>query len=69
MRHKADFLKTMRQWTLSEASDLHALLLCATLCNDAEIQHDEAGIWRLVGDPTEGALQTLAAKAEMDCAI
>jgi magnesium-transporting ATPase (P-type) len=48
------------------ADDLHALLMCATLCNDAEIQHDEAGIWRLVGDPTEGALQTLATKAEID---
>lgn len=60
------FLKDKQAVDITSAQDLHALLMCATLCNDAEIQHDEAGIWRLVGDPTEGALQTLAAKAEMD---
>jgi magnesium-transporting ATPase (P-type) len=60
------FFKDDEAVDIVTASDLHALLLCATLCNDAEILHDEAGIWRLVGDPTEGALQTLATKAEMD---
>lgn len=60
------FLRDEQAVDITAAQDLHALLMCATLCNDAEIQHDEAGIWRLVGDPTEGALQTLAAKAEMD---
>jgi magnesium-transporting ATPase (P-type) len=38
-----------------------ALLQAAALCNDASL-HDEAGQWRLTGDPTEGALLTLAMK-------
>lgn len=38
----------------------------ATLCNDAQLQQDAAGSWRLQGDPTEGALHTLALKAGLD---
>ena len=33
----------------------------AALCNDASLHEDETG-WRLAGDPTEGALLTLAMK-------
>lgn len=51
---------------ITEDKLLHALLTCATLCNDAEIKQDEAGFWHMVGDPTEGALQTLAYKAELN---
>ena len=50
---------------ISEEKLLHALLTCAILCNDAEIKQDEVGCWHMVGDPTEGALQTLAYKAEL----
>lgn len=60
------FFKDGQALNIAEAADLHALLTCGMLCNDAEIQRDEAGGWRLVGDPTEGALQTLAYKAEFD---
>lgn len=42
---------------------LEALLRCAMLCNDARLKHDEGDGWALVGDPTEGALMTLACKA------
>lgn len=42
---------------------LEVLLRCAMLCNDARLTHDEAAGWGLVGDPTEGALMTLAYKA------
>ena len=35
------------------------------LCNDAELSLHEAS-WRMVGDPTEGALLTLALKAGID---
>jgi magnesium-transporting ATPase (P-type) len=35
------------------------------LCNDAELRHRD-GEWRLAGDPTEGALVTLAVKAGLD---
>ena len=35
------------------------------LCNDAALRH-EGGAWRVDGDPTEGALLTLALKAGLD---
>jgi len=37
----------------------------ALLCNDAELQH-QGDTWQLSGDPTEGALITLALKAGLD---
>jgi magnesium-transporting ATPase (P-type) len=40
----------------------------ALLCSDA-VLHEEGGRWRLDGDPTEGALVTLALKAELDPAV
>jgi magnesium-transporting ATPase (P-type) len=40
----------------------------AALCNDAQLQQDAGGTWRLQGDPTEGALHTLALKAGLDAA-
>ena len=48
------------------AADLVGLCRCALLCNDAILRRDEAGEWRLVGDPTEGALVALALKAGFD---
>ncbi len=45
---------------------LQELARCALLCNDAQLKHDEATGWQLVGDPTEGALLTLARKAGLD---
>jgi potassium/sodium efflux P-type ATPase len=51
---------------LEHADELLELLMCAILCNDAQIKQDEADIWRMVGDPTEGALQVLAYKAEFE---
>ncbi|WP_439112750.1 cation-translocating P-type ATPase [Hydrogenophaga sp.] len=48
-----------------EAPALLALAEAAALCNDASL-HKEAGQWQLVGDPTEGALLTLAMKAGIE---
>lgn len=45
---------------------LQGLARCALLCNNAQLKHDEATGWQLVGDPTEGALLTLAHKARLD---
>ncbi len=45
---------------------LQALARCALLCNDAQLNRDAATSWQLVGDPTEGALLTLAHKVELD---
>ncbi len=47
-----------------------ALLQGGLLCNDASLQDvaSEAGdaSWRIIGDPTEGALVVAAAKADYD---
>jgi Ca2+-transporting ATPase len=42
-----------------------AALTAMTLCNDATISQDGTE-WRLIGDPTEGALVVLAAKGGVD---
>lgn len=44
---------------------LAILGLAGALCNDASLRR-EPGEWRLAGDPTEGALLTLAMKAGLD---
>jgi P-type Ca2+ transporter type 2C len=43
-------------------------LLPLALCSDATIRRDDGGTWELVGDPTEGAVVTLAAKGGVDIA-
>lgn len=43
--------------------DLQLLLKGSALCNDARLQQNEDSVWRIVGDPTEGALVVAAAKA------
>jgi magnesium-transporting ATPase (P-type) len=48
--------------------DLIALARAALLCNDAVLEERE-GAWRIDGDPTEGALLTLALKAGLDAAF
>ncbi len=49
---------------------LATLLQAAALCNDAELlpPNDERAGWTVIGDPTEGALLVLAAKAGIDLA-
>jgi magnesium-transporting ATPase (P-type) len=56
---------------------LLALARCAGLCNEARIElaqtpgavGSEAAAWRMVGDPTEGALMTLAHKAGLSAEL
>jgi P-type Ca2+ transporter type 2C len=43
---------------------LRTLLTAAVLCNGATLRQEE-GTWRILGDPTEGALLVAAAKAEL----
>ncbi|MFO1295304.1 MAG: HAD-IC family P-type ATPase [Rubrivivax sp.] len=54
----------------ADDAGLAALLRAAVLCNDAELlaPEDERGTWSVLGDPTEGALLVLAAKAGLDVA-
>ena len=47
------------------AQDLHALIEVMAVCNDSEIALEE-GHWKVVGEPTEGALRTLARKTNFD---
>jgi Ca2+-transporting ATPase len=43
---------------------LHNLLTAAVLCNGATLR-EEKGTWQVIGDPTEGALLVVAAKAAL----
>jgi magnesium-transporting ATPase (P-type) len=44
---------------------LSRLARAAALCNDAELEHEDAG-WTVEGDPMEGALLAFAGKAGLD---
>ena len=44
---------------------LHEVAQAGMLCNDATLS-EHGGLWTIQGDPTEGALVTLAAKAGLD---
>ena len=44
---------------------LYTCLRAGVLCNDSRIEKTD-GLWRVIGDPTEGALITSAAKAGME---
>ena len=50
---------------LAEHRELADIARAALLCNDASLRN-ENGQWELAGDPTEGALITLALKAGLD---
>lgn len=47
---------------LSDHADLHALIEVVSVANDSQVAEHE-GVWTLTGEPTEGALCTLALKA------
>lgn len=51
--------------TTDDSSGLKLLLTIAALANDAKLDNS-SGMYRIIGDPTEGALVTLAGKAGMD---
>ena len=50
------------------APDLQAIARAAHLCNEAVLREQD-GEWRMEGDPTEGALLTLAHKAGLDLVV
>jgi len=56
--------------TAADDPALAEMLRAAVLCNDAELlpPEGERVSWTVLGDPTEGALLTLAAKAGLDVA-
>ena len=50
---------------LEQYPDLRALVTVMAVANDSQVAQDE-GLWRVLGEPTEGALCTLGMKAEFD---
>ncbi|MCR4409177.1 MAG: calcium-translocating P-type ATPase, SERCA-type [Candidatus Saccharicenans sp.] len=59
---EGEFLLDDRPVRPAEFPGLLRTLTCGTLCNSARLAENQ-GRYRIVGDPTEGALLTLAAKA------
>jgi magnesium-transporting ATPase (P-type) len=58
-----------RDAALDDHTDLRDLVEIMAVCNDSDIVEDE-GRWKVIGEPTEGALCTLARKAgfnDEDC--
>ena len=58
---RGSVLDTIDQRVESPDGPLRDLLATVALCNNARLQKGDDG-WRVLGDPTEGALLTLAAK-------
>src|ERR1019366_4649356 len=58
---RGSILDTINQRVDAPDGPLRDLLATVSLCNNAILQKTEEG-WRVQGDPTEGALLTLAAK-------
>ncbi len=59
---KGELLLNEKAVNTADYPGLHQALLCAVLCNGAELQKNN-GSYKIVGDPTEGALLSAAAKA------
>ena len=59
------FLLKGKEFVLSEFPEITELARAGLLCNDAHLEETE-GIWRIHGDPTEGALITFAKKTGLD---
>ncbi|MBD2199753.1 MULTISPECIES: cation-translocating P-type ATPase [Calothrix] len=60
-----DFQLNEQKIAVEEYPEISALLVACAVCNDSVLQK-EAGEWAILGDPTEGALMTLAGKAGIE---
>ncbi|MBW4615670.1 MAG: cation-translocating P-type ATPase [Desmonostoc vinosum HA7617-LM4] len=60
-----DFILDSQKVSVEEYPEIPALLVACTVCNDSVLQK-EKGEWAILGDPTEGALMTLAGKAGIE---
>jgi len=59
------FLLQSQNIEVDEHPELQALLIACALCNDAILQQEQEQ-WTILGDPTEGALLSLAGKAGIE---
>ena len=62
---KGEFHLSADTFNAQEDKDLSLLLTVGALCNNASLRNDN-GSWRIVGDPTEGALIVAATKAGLE---
>jgi Ca2+-transporting ATPase len=62
-RPEGEFRDNERPVDLAGYPGSRLLLRAATLCNDAHLENGRDDGWRMVGDPTEGAMVVAAAKA------
>ncbi|MEH1843762.1 MAG: cation-translocating P-type ATPase [Nostoc sp.] len=60
-----DFQLNGQKISLEESPEISALSVACAVCNDSVLQK-EKGEWAILGDPTEGALLTLAGKAGIE---
>lgn len=65
---EGQFLLNGKDLQVDEMPSLYTLLNIATLTNDAKLQREE-GEYKIIGDPTEGALITLGAKLKITTEI
>ncbi|MEH2317588.1 cation-translocating P-type ATPase [Nostoc sp.] len=60
-----DFQLNGQKISLEESPEILALSVACAVCNDSVLQKEQ-GEWAILGDPTEGALLTLAGKAGIE---
>ncbi|WP_392531775.1 cation-translocating P-type ATPase [Nostoc sp. C117] len=60
-----DFFLDSEKVFLEDSPEISALSVACTVCNDSVLQKEQ-GEWAILGDPTEGALITLAGKAGIE---
>ncbi|HYW21319.1 MAG TPA: cation-translocating P-type ATPase [Nodularia sp. (in: cyanobacteria)] len=60
-----DFQLDSQTISVEDYPEISAMLVAAAICNDSVLQK-ENGEWAILGDPTEGALVTVAGKAGIE---
>jgi Ca2+-transporting ATPase len=63
---QGEFSRDGQQLVVADELGLKVLLQGSALCNDAILQPTDDQGWKIAGDPTEGALVVVAAKAGFD---
>ncbi len=62
---KGEFLLKGQKVQAADYSDLMFVLQAGVLCNGASLVRTDTGSYKITGDPTEGAILTAAAKADI----
>ena len=60
---EGEFSEADKKLEVQAEADLHKLLETGALCNNAGLDRAEDGQWKIIGDPTEGALVVAARKS------